>query len=483
MTTQDVQQIDLKLIELSGGTQSRAGYDETTLAEYVEVWERGVQFPPIDLYFDGEKYWLSDGFHRVASRKRANLPGSTIAAIVHQGTRRDAVLASLGANATHGLKRSNADKRRAVMTLLRDSEWCKWTNTALAQACGVDEGLVRLIKSELSSDNPKIDSSTLAKKCGVDLSVLSEARNQVRSLSEERTARRNGKTYTVNTSKIGSKTSKNPDPAPQQLVEKPDTGWDISPQQLTTTVKNHKIAVHFERRGEEFFFGFRGPEETISASGFYNESCNNPKILKQYLNPGVYADFRAEELYAAHQKSLAESTNTQVNNEMEENADAAVDADEISDEYSLAEAAIDAATDAKPGSIVQPTSIAPEPKPKPEPEPAIAQMLSAAASACLGDFTMPVSLDEPLSGAVYVSPDKAIGAWAMKLVKAYKSGEVHEAIALLTLDHQAFIKFADYALCPLPDGLVAVYLGKRIDSFILCFEDLGTVWHRYGWRP
>lgn len=237
MTTQDVQQIELALIELSSGTQSRAGYDEPTLAEYVLAWERGVQFPPIELYYDGEKYHLADGFHRVASRKQAKLPGSTIAAIVHQGTRRDAVLHSVGANATHGLRRTNADKRRAVMTLLRDPEWSNWTNTALAQACGVDEGLVRLIKSELSSDNPKIDSSTLAKKCGVDLSVLSEARNQVRSLPEERTARRKGKTYTVNTSKIGSKTSKNPAPAPPALVEKPKTGWDISPQQLTTTVE------------------------------------------------------------------------------------------------------------------------------------------------------------------------------------------------------------------------------------------------------
>lgn len=52
MTTIDVQQIELALIELSSGTPRHAGYDETTLAEYTEAWERGVQFPPIEVYFD-----------------------------------------------------------------------------------------------------------------------------------------------------------------------------------------------------------------------------------------------------------------------------------------------------------------------------------------------------------------------------------------------------------------------------------------------
>jgi len=34
----------------------------------------------------------------------------------------DAVFNSVGANAEHGLRRTNADKRRAVLTLLNDDE-------------------------------------------------------------------------------------------------------------------------------------------------------------------------------------------------------------------------------------------------------------------------------------------------------------------------------------------------------------------------
>jgi hypothetical protein len=42
------------------------------------------------------------------------------------------VLYTVGANATHGLRRSNADKRRAVSMLLDDPEWAQWSNLAIA---------------------------------------------------------------------------------------------------------------------------------------------------------------------------------------------------------------------------------------------------------------------------------------------------------------------------------------------------------------
>jgi hypothetical protein len=72
------------------------------------------------VFYDGAEYWLADGFHRVhAAQKLRRL---TIAADVRQGTRRDAVLLSARANAEHGLRRTNEDKRRAVLTLLADPE-------------------------------------------------------------------------------------------------------------------------------------------------------------------------------------------------------------------------------------------------------------------------------------------------------------------------------------------------------------------------
>ena len=45
-----------------------------------------------------------------------------IEAEIRDGTRRDAILYAVGANSDHGMKRSNRDKRNAVMTLLKDPE-------------------------------------------------------------------------------------------------------------------------------------------------------------------------------------------------------------------------------------------------------------------------------------------------------------------------------------------------------------------------
>lgn len=39
---------------------------------------------------------------------------------------REAILFIVGANASHGLRRTNADKRRTVERLLADEEWRGW---------------------------------------------------------------------------------------------------------------------------------------------------------------------------------------------------------------------------------------------------------------------------------------------------------------------------------------------------------------------
>jgi hypothetical protein len=54
---------------------------------------------------------------------------------VRAGTRRDALLYALSANAGHGHRRTNEDKRRAVDIMLADPEWSQLTDQAIADAC------------------------------------------------------------------------------------------------------------------------------------------------------------------------------------------------------------------------------------------------------------------------------------------------------------------------------------------------------------
>ena len=69
----------------------------------------GATFPAVLVFYDGQDYWLADGFHRIHAAHKAEL--TQIAVEVRQGSRREAVLYSVGANANHGLRRTNADKQ------------------------------------------------------------------------------------------------------------------------------------------------------------------------------------------------------------------------------------------------------------------------------------------------------------------------------------------------------------------------------------
>ena len=104
----------------------------------------GDIFPPIQVLFDGTQYWVVDGFHRLAAARAAKL--TRIRAEIRHGDRRAALLASAGANATHGLRRTNADKNKAVRVLLDDPEWSTWSTNEIAQRCGVSDYLVAKLR-------------------------------------------------------------------------------------------------------------------------------------------------------------------------------------------------------------------------------------------------------------------------------------------------------------------------------------------------
>ncbi|WP_421413199.1 ParB N-terminal domain-containing protein [Agrobacterium tumefaciens] len=146
--------IALASISIDGGTQSRASVDQGVVADYADAMRNGAIFPPIVLFHDGKSYWLADGFHRYHA---LNATGAQrVIADVRQGTRRDAILFSVGANASHGLRRTNEDKRRAVLTLLQDAEWSTWSDNEISKRVGVSAttvGTVRKSLSNLDSEN------------------------------------------------------------------------------------------------------------------------------------------------------------------------------------------------------------------------------------------------------------------------------------------------------------------------------------------
>ena len=148
--------IEVSKVRVDGGTQSRAAINEATVAEYAEAMaDPNTVFPPIVVYFDGRDYWLADGFHRLEAWRR--LGRDEVPADVRQGDRRRAILHSVAANSAHGLRRTNEDKRRAVLTLLEDAEWSQWSDREIARRCAVDHKTVAKVRAEVTGEIPSED--------------------------------------------------------------------------------------------------------------------------------------------------------------------------------------------------------------------------------------------------------------------------------------------------------------------------------------
>ena len=146
-----VHTIKLDRIVLDHTTQPRASIDSATVTEYAESLTNGANgFPAIDVFRDESDPKIlrcADGFHRVNAYRQAGL--TEIEATVHKGTLRDAVLFAVSANQNHGLRRSNADKRRAVTILLEDEEWRAWSDHKIAEQCGVSQQFVTTVRTQL----------------------------------------------------------------------------------------------------------------------------------------------------------------------------------------------------------------------------------------------------------------------------------------------------------------------------------------------
>ena len=176
-----VEYLALDEIRRDGGTQPRAAINLQHVKLLEEQIEDGQQLEPVIVFYDGESYWLADGFHRWHAHH--NREEEVISCVIHQGSRRDAVLYSVGANADHkpALPRSREDKRRAIVTLLTDPEWKEWSDREIARRCCVGNQMVSQLRSSI---------------CVIHTDT---------KLNKERKAQRGGKTYTVNTTNIGKK--------------------------------------------------------------------------------------------------------------------------------------------------------------------------------------------------------------------------------------------------------------------------------------
>ena len=154
--------LPIEKLETPGAMQSRGAIDADVIDAYAERMAydditkqvhdpEGKPWPPVEVYLiEPERHVVVDGFHRVAAAKRAGL--THIRGLLHKGSEQDALIYSLGVNARHGLPRSRADKRRAVVRALEEPDLRCLTDKAIASICAVSNRFVGSVREELEVD-------------------------------------------------------------------------------------------------------------------------------------------------------------------------------------------------------------------------------------------------------------------------------------------------------------------------------------------
>jgi len=134
--------------------QPRMTLDNNAIEEYAGVLEEhdAWPFPPLTVYMvpepAGSVLYLIDGWHRLMAARHVGY--EAVPCEVNSGNFSAAFVASLGVNATHGVRRSNRDKRFCVARALRDEQLGQESHRTIAQWCQVSHTLVSKIHAEMS---------------------------------------------------------------------------------------------------------------------------------------------------------------------------------------------------------------------------------------------------------------------------------------------------------------------------------------------
>lgn len=136
--------VDPVLVEV---ISHRAKTDTNTIDVLVEMIREGVELEPLNgVALKDGRYKCSDGEHRRLAYLRLE---RDVPVKLNGDSERDIFIKSLSANAKHGLKRTNADKRNAVRAALEDEMFKNASHSDIARLTGVSHTFVANTKKSL----------------------------------------------------------------------------------------------------------------------------------------------------------------------------------------------------------------------------------------------------------------------------------------------------------------------------------------------
>ena len=197
--------------------------------------------PPVAWQLPDESYKLSQGFHRVEGAKRAGR--ESLKFVVRTGTADECAIDAACSNHGHGLKRTDADKRRAVESLLKLMP--KSSDRDIAERCKVDHKTVGKVRKESESTGEIPSSTTRTGKDGKDRPSSNPKPSKPKPPENKPSAAPTPPAPAPSASgppqpQEQQATPQKPDPAPEPEASEPADELDALLKQVLKLVKKNK---------------------------------------------------------------------------------------------------------------------------------------------------------------------------------------------------------------------------------------------------
>lgn len=142
------ERIRLSEIRTDAWIHARVGTDVGAVREDADAVLDGDERDPVVVFRDGKVDWLSDGYLRFSAQTDQ---AADIECIVAEGTPWDAKLYASYANARHGERLSQADRRRLARQYLEDGRSRDWSAREIASWIGSTHKTVRKVANEMEA--------------------------------------------------------------------------------------------------------------------------------------------------------------------------------------------------------------------------------------------------------------------------------------------------------------------------------------------
>jgi len=140
--------------------QPRAILNAEAVQEYAELYAENAKLPPLDVVDVEGDLILIDGFHRLAAARQSDQSFVRVAVLERCDIDR-AIWLAASRNQGHGVRRTSADKRQAVLLALRSAIGKEQSLRTIAEHVGVSKSTVHNIQQEIASasnlDTPKTE--------------------------------------------------------------------------------------------------------------------------------------------------------------------------------------------------------------------------------------------------------------------------------------------------------------------------------------